>query len=495
MSAAGASVAALAALPLVWLVVRVGEAAPERVRSLLVRERTLQLAVNSGVLVLGVSAGCLVLGLGTAALLVRLRLPWPRLWWVLAALPLAVPSYLLAFAVLAVRPAASGLVPLTLVLVAACTPYVTLPAAAALRAADTGPEDVARTLGRGPVAAFCAVTLPQALPAALAGTLLAALYTLSDFGAPALLRYESFTWAVRAAYEGTIDRTGAAVTALVLAVLTLLLVAAERAARRRFTRAPATTATHRIPPHRPGAAVRALCVAGLGTVAALTLLAPPAVLVGRIVAAGGVGADLPRLLTAAGWTLLLSGAAAVLAVLLALPVGVLAARHRSRVVAAVESVAYLGQGLPGVVVGLSLVFLSLAVVPGLYQTAPVLVFGYALLFLPKALGAVRSSVERVPVEVEEVARTLGRSASGTWWTVTARQAWPGVAAGGLLVTVTAMKELPATLMLRPTGVDTLATELWAQTARGAYGAAAPAALALLLLACVPAALLVRGDRA
>lgn len=488
--------AGLAALPLLWLVIRVGGAAPGRVAELLLRDRTAVLAAHSAALVACVSAGCLLLGLTTAALLVRVRLPWPRLWWLLAALPLAVPSYLLAFAVLAVHPTAQGLLPLTVVLVLACTPYVTLPAAAALRAADTGPEDAARTLGRGPVAAFCAVTLPQALPAALAGTLLAALYTLSDFGAPALLRYESFTWAVRAAYEGAIDRTGAAVTALLLAASTLLLVAAERAARRRWTRAGATIATHRVPAHRTGPAVRALCVAGLGAVAAATLLAPPAVLVARVVAAGGVGLDPGRLAAAAGWTLLLSGAAAVLAVLLALPVGVLAARYRTRASAAVESVAYLGQGLPGVVVGLSLVFLSLAVLPGLYQTAPVLVFGYAMLFLPKALGAVRSSVERVPVEAEEVARTLGRSASGTWWAVTARQAWPGVATGGLLVTVTAMKELPATLMLRPTGVDTLATELWAQTARGAFGAAAPAALALLLVACVPAALLVRaGARA
>jgi iron(III) transport system permease protein len=93
--------------------------------------------------------------------------------------------------------------------------------------------------------------------------------------------------------------------------------------------------------------------------------------------------------------------------------------------------------------------------------------------------------------VEEVARTLGRGPGATWLAVTARQAWPGIAAGGLLVVVTVMKELPATLMLRPIGVDTLATELWRQSALGAYGAAAPAALLLVLIACVPAALLAR----
>ncbi|MEJ8281645.1 ABC transporter permease [Pseudonocardia spirodelae] len=487
---AAVAVAACAALPLVWLVVRVAGADPDRVAALLLRERTLTLVVNSAVLVAAVSLGCLVLGLATAAALVRVRLPRPGLWWVLAALPLAVPSYLTAFALLAVRPDARGLGPLVAVLVLACTPYVTLPAAAALRAADTGPEDAARTLGRGPVAAFCRVTLPQALPAALAGTLLAALYTLSDFGAPALLRYESFTWAVQAAYEGTVDRTGAAVTALVLAAATLALVALERLARRRSGRARASTTTTATPPARLHPVATAAVAAALAAVAAVALLGPPAVLTGRILAAGGVPVDLPRLAVAAGWTLLLSGAAALLAVAMALPVGVLAARHRSRAVAATESAAYLGQGLPGVVVGLALVFLSLALVPALYQSAAVLVFGYAVLFLPKALGAARSAVERVPPEAEEVARTLGRTPWTTWWTVTAPQALPGIATGGLLVAVTAMKELPATLMLRPTGIDTLATRLWAHTSLGAHGAAAPAALALLVLACVPAALLV-----
>ncbi|SDF95337.1 ABC transporter permease [Pseudonocardia oroxyli] len=446
--------------------------------------------MNSAVLVACVSAGCLVLGVATAWLLARTRLPLPGLWWVLASLPLAVPSYLVAFAVVTTWPGTSGLLPLTVVLVLACAPYVTLPTAAALRLADTGLEDVARTLGRGPVRTFLTVTLPQALPAALAGTLLAALYTLSDFGAVALLRYQAFTWAVRAAFEGTYDRIGAAVLALVLAVLTLSLVAAERAARRRWVRGRATLATRTVPPVSLGRAAPVAAV-GLAVVATASLAFPVAVLLGRIVRAGGVDVDWARLGRAAAATLGLSAGAAVLAVVLALPVGTLAARYRGRLVGAIESVAYLGHGLPGIVVGLSLVSFSLAAVPGLYQTAPVLVFAYAVLFLPKAVGATRAAVERVPVGVEEVSRTLGRSAPRTWLTVTARQAWPGIAAGGLLVMVTAMKELPATVMLRPIGVDTLSTELWQRTAAGSYGAAAPAALLLVVLACVPAFLLAR----
>ena len=175
--------------------------------------------------------------------------------------------------------------------------------------------------------------------------------------------------------------------------------------------------------------------------------------------------------------------------LLALPIGVLAARYRGRLVRTVESVGYLALGLPGIVVGLSLVFFSLAVLPALYQTAVVLAFAYGVLFMPKAIGAIRSSTAQVPTSLEEVSRTLGYGRLHTWWLVTARLARPGIAAGALLVAVTAMKELPATLLLRPTGTDTLAVELWARTDVSAYGAAAPYAAALILVAAVPAFLL------
>ena len=485
MLAAGAALAALAALPLVYLVVRAGQAGGDRVVDVLTRPRTWELALNTVLLVVAVCLGCLVLGVATAVAVARVRLPAPGLWWVLASLPLAMPSYITAFAWLAAWPGIDGFWPLVGVMVLACTPYVTIPVLAALRLADTGPEDVARTLGRGPVAAFTTVTLPQVLPAALAGSLLVALYTLSDFGAPALLRSPAFTWAIHSSYTGSLDRVTAAVLALLLTVLALALVLAERRVRRRTSTARAVVATRRAEPVSLTPLGTGVVATVLAAVAALSLLLPLGVLAGRILRAGSTPdwADLARSTVT---TLALGAAAAALVVVLAVPVGVLAARYRGRAVGVVESLAYLGHGLPGIVVGLSLVFLSLGLVPELYQTAPVLVFAYAVLFLPKAIGATRAAVERVPTSVEEVSRTLGRSALGTWFSVTGRQAWPGIAAGGLLVTVTTMKELPATLMLRPIGIDTLATDLWQHTSLGTYGAAAPAALLLVLAASVPA---------
>jgi iron(III) transport system permease protein len=184
-------------------------------------------------------------------------------------------------------------------------------------------------------------------------------------------------------------------------------------------------------------------------------------------------------------------AGAVLAVLLALPVGIMAARYRTRSVRTIETVSYTGHALPGVVVGLSLVFLTLAVLPIAYQTVVILAFAYAVLFLPKAIGATRSATASVSPVLEQTARTLGRGPSRAWSQTTLRLTLPGIAAGGLLVLLTAMKELPATLMLRPTGLDTLATELWSRTEIAAYGSAAPYAIALVLLAAIPAWLLGR----
>jgi iron(III) transport system permease protein len=178
-------------------------------------------------------------------------------------------------------------------------------------------------------------------------------------------------------------------------------------------------------------------------------------------------------------------------VALALPVAILAGRYRTPGVRWVETLSFSGHALPGVVVGLSLVFLSLSVAPFAYQTIALLSFAYAVLFLPKAIGVIRGATEAVPPVLENTARTLGRGPMRAWAATTLRLTLPGIAAAGLMVALTAMKELPATLMLRPTGLDTLATELWTRTEVAAYGSAAPYAITLVALAAVPAWLLGR----
>ncbi len=195
------------------------------------------------------------------------------------------------------------------------------------------------------------------------------------------------------------------------------------------------------------------------------------------------------MLSSVGVTVGLAVAAAALTTVVAAPVGLLAARYPSAWSSWAERLSYIGFALPGIVVALSLVYLGVRVVYPLYQTTAMLLVAYAVLFLPMAVGSVRAAVAATPPVLEEMARSLGRRPLQAFWSVTVPVITPGVLAGAALVAVTVMKELPATLILRPTGVDTLATSLWSATSAGAYAAAAPYAAALLLVAIIPSALL------
>jgi len=486
--------AAVALLPLIYVGVRASERGLGTVIDVLLRERTLRLVARSLALAGTVTVACLVLGVTLACLVTRVRLPGQRVWSVLLALPLAVPSYVAAFAWLSVFPGFGGFTGSALVLSLCCYPYVYLPVVAALERVDPAMEEVSRALGRGPVRTFAAITLRHCQPAALAGGLLVALYVLSDFGAVALLRYDVFTRVIYTSYRSSFDRTPAAILSCVLVALTVLIVWAEsrfrgRASYARLGGGSARRKT-RVAPGWWAVPALAYCAA----VAGLALGVPFGSLAYWLANGASAGIDLAELGTAAVSTLTVSALGALLTTVLAIPVGVLAARYRGRLPRLLEQASYAGHALPGIVVALALVFLSVRYAYPLYQRTPVLVLAYAVLFLPAAVGAVRASVAQSPPVLEELARSLGRSPAGTLRTVTLPLAGPGIAAGAALTVLTCMKELPATLLLRPTGMETLATELWSQTEVGAYGAAAPYAAALVVLAALPTALLGRRTR-
>jgi iron(III) transport system permease protein len=197
---------------------------------------------------------------------------------------------------------------------------------------------------------------------------------------------------------------------------------------------------------------------------------------------------------AAGHSLLAAALAAGVAALCAVPVALLAARHPGRATSALEGAAYAGHALPGVVVALALVFFATRALPALYQTLATLVAALVILFLPQAVGAARAAILQVPPRLEEAARSLGRSPLRAFATVTAPLAGSGVLAGGALVFLTAVKELPATLILAPIGFDTLATEVWRASSVGFYERGAVPSLVLLAVSAVPLAVLVLRGR-
>lgn len=481
----------MAVSPLIYLVVRTQAAGFDEVWSILARPRTLQLSVASLGLALAVAAACIAIGVPVAWIITRTAIPGGKWWLVAMSLPLAIPSYVAAYTWVAAFPGIAGFAPAWLVLTLCCIPYVILPVAAVLTQIDPAFDDVARTLGDGPVRAFNRTTLPLVAPAAGAGGLLAALYTLSDFGAVSLMRYDTFTRVIYTSYRAAFDRTSAAVLSLVLVCLALILIILERSLRTRNQQWRVGSGAARRAQRLDLGVWRWPAWTGLLALWGLAVAFPAFMLTKLLVQSRSEPIMTGEWITATANTAKAAGVGALIAAVLALPIGVLAARYRDRWARGIEAGAFVGHALPGVVVGLSLVFLGLSLAPALYQTLVMLGFAYAVLFLSNAIGSIRSATEQVPTGLEDVSRTLGRSALGAWWQVTARISLPGIAAGTVLVLLTAMKELPATLMLRPTGFETLATEMWQKTTVAAFGQAAPYALGLVLLAAIPAFILAR----
>jgi len=481
----GVAVAAAMVLPVLHLVVRAAEA--DDPVALVVSARVAHFTWETLRLAGAVTVVAVVLGVSVAWLVERTDLPGRRVLGVASVLPLVVPSYIGALALVSAFGPAGLAVDLPwiigfwgafLALTLSTFPYVLLPARAALALADPALEEAARILGDSQRAAFRRVVLPQLQPAAAAGGLLVFLYVLSDFGAVAIMRYDTLTRGIFLEYRSTFDRARPAVLGVVLVGLTLLAIAAERKLRGRGGVQPAG-AGRRVAPavalgrwRWPAAgATVALIVAGVGV--------PVGVLVWWIVVGGSRSFRGALLAKAASTSLLLSIAAAVVAVALCLPVAVLAVRFRSRLSRAVETLSIAGYALPGLVIGLALVYVTARYVPIVYQTYYLVVVAYVIRFFPEALGAVRSSLAQVDPALEDAARSLGSNRLVATATVTIPLIRTGILAGAALVFLTAMKELPATLILRPAGADTLAVRVWTGASEGFYAQAAVPALLLV----------------
>ena len=499
LSILGVAAVAIVCLPLVYLVVRVAGAGPEA-WGVLERPRTLTLVAKTVGLVAAVTAAAVALGVPAAWLVTRSDVPGRRFWAVALALPLVLPSYVLALALLAVSgpggllgiPALTGFTGAFLALTLATYPFVLLLCIAALRRADPALEEAARGLGRTPAQVFRAVTLPLLRPAIGAGALLVALYSLADFGVVSLMRAEALTRAVFLQYRGAFDRDPAAVLALLLVALTILVLVGEQRARSRLGSGSRGGRTVRPASVVPLGRWRPVALAFCAAVAGVGLVLPVGVLVAWLLRGSP---SLDGVATATLNSLLVAVAAAAVTTLAALPVAVLAARFRSRWTVALERTGYAANALPGIVAALAFVFFAARHAPAIYQSLTLLVVAYMVRFFPQALAGVTSALSRAEPKLEEASRGLGRGPARTLATVTVPIVGPGLLAGAALVLLSTLKELPATLILRPSGFDTLATEVWTATSVTQYSEAAVPALVLCVLAA-PAVwlLVVRGSR-
>lgn len=499
-------VAAGMILPLAYLVVRTLGAGSDFL-AVVATPKTAQLAARTLALVIGVVSVSIGISLPYAWLVVRSDLPAKRLWALLGCLPLIFPSYVAAFCLVAfLGPHGhlrDWLAPLGVERLPALAygysgalgalalftyPYVLLLLIAGLRNLDPAVEESAQSLGNSRLQTFFRVAVPQLRAPLTAGSLLVALYTLSDFGAVSIARYNTFTLSIYNAYRTLFDRGVAASLALVLVAMTLAILAVQ-------SRLAGRTHSSRTRPFRRSRAVALgrwktpaiLALVGLNL---LTLAVPLGVISHWALLALRAGNPLGAAWQATANSLLAAALAALACTLLALPVAIWAARYpgiRSR---AAERLAQSGYALPGLVVALALVFFATRHAPDLYQTLAVLIAAYVIRFLPQALGASRNALAAISPRFEEAGRSLGRGRLAVMRTVTLPLVTPALTAGAGLVFLTTMKELPATLILRPTGFDTLATRIWSATSEGIYSQAAVPALALLAASVAPIYLLV-----
>jgi len=439
--------------------------------------------------------GSVLIGVPLAFLTAYVQMPFKRFWLILLAAPLALPSYIGAFAmyfsfgrggeienILGITtPSISGLWGSALVMSLYTYPFVMMTTRSSLLSLDASLVNAARTLGLSLGASLWRVVLPRVVNSVAAGALLAALYALSDFGTPAIMGFDTFTRVIFVEYNA-FGLSQAAMLSLQLMVIVGLIL---------FIESRISGASERPGRHLslfPGRWQRNLMLLATMPIVLLAIVLPLAIFTLWLIREGTGGFELSYAWNSAHASFI----AAVVAVLLAIPVAHAAIAGKAGRV--MERITYFGFGVPGIVMGTALVYVGLKYLPALYQTLSLLVMAYVLRFIPLAVGSVRSTAENIDSGLVKAARVLGASPREAFMRITLPLTLRGMIAGAALVFLEAMRELPATLMLGPTGFETLATYMWRVYEAGYFGRAAVPGLLLVLLSGVGLILMLSGEK-
>lgn len=505
--------ALIMALPIVYVAWRSLFAGADRWMNLL-DSRIPGLLWNTLSLTIGVTALAVIIGTVLAWLVHRTDLPGTLWWRWLLALPLVIPPYVGAMTYIIVfgprgwvRTQWQGLDWLTqrvgdyplniysfwgvlFVLTMFTYPYVFLIVGASLQKLNRNYEDIARSQGMGIYEVFRNVTFPMLRPAIGAGGILVGLYVLSDFGAIAILRFNTFTSAIYYQMSSNYDNVAASVLSVVLIALTLLFLSAESLtrSRRKFYQ----TSNSYVPPDRIELGRwRPLALIIVMAVFTISVLLPILVLMYWSNIGIAQGALNTRFWVYAWNSIQVSGLAAIFAMIMAMPLVYLKSRHPSIASSFIDKLAYAGYALPGVIVALGIVFFFNQYVPVLYNSFILIALAMIIRFLPQALQSGSASLSLISPRIDEAARSLGYPPWKVVLRVIVPLMTPGILAGGALVFVSSIKELPATLLLRPPGFDTLSVRVWVEASESIYHMAAPAALVIILISIIPLRWLLR----
>jgi iron(III) transport system permease protein len=489
---------------------------------------------NTTILLAGVSIVVIVVGTGAAWLVTAYDFPGRKIldWGLL--LPLAVPTYVVAFAYLdllhpigPVQTALRALLGISepgglrlpevrsmggaiLLFGFVLYPYVYLATRALFLMQAAGFIESARTLGAGRSRVFLRIALPLARPAIAVGTSLALMETLNDVGASEFLGIRTLTLSVYTTWINQSNLAGAAQLALSMLVVVVALIALERWARRRQRFTGMTQRAHLLARKQLTGwrAATALLVGALPML--LGFLFPLIHLIDQTIKRVGFAGISPAILSETINTVAVSAVASVLAIVLGLAVAYAARLDRGPWGHALLRVASVGYALPGTFLAIGLL-ISLAgfdnFVDGLTRRAlsfstglllsgslAIVVYAYVARFMAISAGGIEAGFAKITPSLEQSARSLGQTTMGTLRRVHLPLMRPALGAAAILVFVDCMKELPATLLLRPLNFETLATHLYGEAVRGTYEDGAIAALMIVAAGLAPVILLARLSR-
>lgn len=460
-----------------------------------------------------------IIGTCQALLIERMALSGAGTWRVVAVLPLVMPPYVLGICTLALlRPrgiverwlveqqwvsygdipfnALFGLGGSSCILALCLSPYVYLPVSAVLRQGSHHLREIAQLSGAHWFHRLRHVTLPLLAPAVGGGMLLVMLYALADFGVPSLLRLPTFSTAIYGRFTGQVDRAGAALLSLPLIIATLgLLVLEERLVGRGGAQ---INRSWRPVIQQPLGRWHIVVQLSLAVVTGCALVAPIGTLLywsSSVPSPAERASQIPLvdLIGTGTYNIVFVALIATITTMLAVAPALLL-RRGGVFGGIVARLSQAGYALPGVVVALSIILVTNQGIPWIIGGLLPLSFAYIIRFLPQAMQSLDAAFEQIAPTLEEVGRSLGHSALQVLRYVVLPLATPGLRASWALLFLGMLKELPATLLLRPAGFDTLAVRIWLPASDGLYTAAAIPALLLIACACFPVAFVLRNHQ-
>lgn len=499
LSTISSIVATIVAIPVIYLIFRAFNA--ENFIELLFRERVLLIIIRSVILVIFVTFFSTVIAYLLCHFLIKTNVPFKKFLTVFCCLPIVIPSYVYGMVFVDLLgpkgrlhhllsnlnitnyfPDLYGFWGAAIVLTFLSYPYIFLPLRASMLRLDSSFEDASRSLGRGRLKTFFYVLLPLLFPAIRSGAILVALYTLSDFGAVALLRYETFTWAIMTQYDAGFNRIAAAILSLVLVAIAIFILGLDS-----LFKGPknyySSSSSNKFFSVEKLNYKRWIVFLGICVVPSIGVIIPFTGLLYWLLRGffkGGISTFSLEFGTILN-SIYVAGLASLFTLIISLPIAFFAVKHKGKFSIILEKISYVGFGLPAIVVALSLVYFSINFMFPIYQTIFVLIFGYGVLFLPVAVSSIKTTLIQVNPNLEDASRGLGMGYWVTTWRITVPLIMPSILAGGLLIFLLTLKELPLTMILSPLNFDSLALKVWGYASEAFFAQAALPALVLILL--------------